>query len=68
MQNSTLLPHVLEDHFRQPRALYKEKAGEVLPDNFRFILMNDIERMVDMNEGIPELWSAQAWQIHEDGC
>ena len=48
--------------------LYKEKPGEVLPDNFRFVLMNDIEGMVDRNEGNLEHWSAQAWQIHENGC
>jgi hypothetical protein len=59
-KNSILLPLLLEDHFRQPRVLYKEKTGEVFPDNYRFVLMNSIEGMVDRNEGNLDQWSAQA--------
>jgi hypothetical protein len=61
-------PFIKRNHFRQYRALYRKNPGEVLPDNFRFVLMNGIEGMVDRNEGIPELWSAQAWEIRENGC
>jgi hypothetical protein len=67
MQNNTLLPLVLEDDFQQPRVCWKEKPGEILPENFRFVLMNDIEGMIDREEGIPGLWFAQARQIHEYG-
>jgi hypothetical protein len=68
MQNSTLMSLVLQDDYRQPRVLYKEKPGEILPENFRFVLMNSIEGMIDREEGIPELWFPQACQIHGNGC
>jgi hypothetical protein len=68
IQNSTLVSLVLQEHYRQPRVLYKEKPGEILPENFRFVLMNSIEGMVDREEGIPELWFVQACQIHGNGC
>jgi hypothetical protein len=55
MQNSIIMSLVLQDDYRQPRVLYKEKLGEILPENFRFVLMNSIEGMVDREEGIPEL-------------
>jgi hypothetical protein len=50
------MPLVLQDHFHPPRTLYKEKPEEILPDNSRFVLMNDLEGIVDRGE------------IHDNGC